>query len=214
MNIMEFNSLQSYSLGLLWADGYLNKPSKQMYLEVVSEDFFCFLPFIESLGELVYRSRKREGRREQTYCYFRDKEMNNWCINNRFAEKSLISPCGFLNCMSKKNIVSFLLGWVDGDGCFYVNEKNKCYQFTMAGSHDQDWKALEEILIHNDINYTLSRRVNKMNQGQSSLRITGKKNLVKFIFLVYSSSDVKFGLPRKKEKAIKILKRFLHVYYY
>ena len=98
----------------------------------------------------------------------------------------------------------FLRGLIDGDGNFYLNEKDKYGQFTLASNINQDWTYLQNYLKEFNPHINTSEK----KSGKSSvLRITGKDNITKFIkFLKYDS--IQIGLNRKIEKALSILKLY------
>ena len=98
----------------------------------------------------------------------------------------------------------FLRGLIDGDGNFYLNEKEGYGQFTLASNIDQDWTYLKEYLKDFNPHINTSERKN----GKSSvLRITGEKNIVSFIkYFKYDS--IKIGLIRKINKALSIINMY------
>lgn len=205
---MEISISQAYSLGLLWADGYFLEKRNELRLEVTTEDFKDFQSPLMSLGRLEIALRQRPNRQHQTRATIRDKKLCMWLKTMDFLNKSLDSPTKILNFLDEKNKVAFLLGWSDGDGCFYANKKNKCYQFVMAGSFEQDWTALEGVLKKLEIKYKINKVESKNGNKSSGLRITGLYNLSKLISHLYSLEDERMGLSRKKEKAAIISESF------
>jgi hypothetical protein len=92
---------------------------------------------------------------------------------------------------------------IDGDGCFYINQKQYTYQFSVASSYKQDWSYLEDLLKNYDIKYSICKRqsinkkTGKMNSS-SVLRITNKNDIKKFGEFIYKDYDSdQIGLNRK-----------------
>ncbi len=201
---MEFTNEQVYALGLFWADGYLLTKRSELRLEVVADDFEYFLSFFSSLGKVEVSYRQRVNRRKQARGTIRNKNLTNFLEQHDYTAKSLNSPCKIINQLKIEQVPYFILGWVDGDGCFYWNEKANYVQFAMAGSFSQDWSALTTILDQHDIKYKI-RKQNTKSGNASWLRITGNNNLKNFYHYIYQTN---IGLPRKKEKAFKIFNKF------
>ena len=105
---------------------------------------------------------------------------------------------------SKELQLFFLRGLIDGDGNFYLNEKDKYGQFTLASNLNQDWSYLQEFLKDFNPHINVSEKVS----GNSSvLRITGKTNIINFInYLKYDSIEI--GLKRKINKALEIINMY------
>ena len=93
----------------------------------------------------------------------------------------------------------FIRGWVDGDGCFY--SRNSSSQFSVAGSYEQDWQAMEDLCEQLEIKYSISHRIHP-NSKSSCLRITNKAGIKKFGEFIYQSRQ-DIGFLRKREAYIK-----------
>lgn len=97
--------------------------------------------------------------------------------------------------------IYFLRGLIDGDGNFYINNKEHYAQFTLASNINQDWGFLQEFLKE----FNPHTHTSEKDDGKSSiLRITGKTNLLNFIkYLRYDSDSI--GLTRKINKVHDII---------
>ncbi len=203
----DFSEGQAYALGLLWADGSMTKNNSHVLsIETVEEDFNCFLPALQSLGKLSTNKRQRPNRKPQASAYINNKELRNVLFKLGFCEKSKLSPCKIIELLPKKHIKDFVRGWVDGDGCFYVNLKNKQYQFSISGSYEQDWTALKNILDSLGIIYKYWQQKQFQHGKENSysyLRVIHRPSLIKLIDFIYE--DASFMLYRKFEKC-KLIK--------
>lgn len=133
-----------------------------------------------------------------------DKNLHAFLVENDYLVKSKESPSKILKIIPKDLHNRFLLGLIDGDGCFYYHEKRKISQFSVAGTYEQDWTAIEKILSNISIkNYKLIRRKHTENSYSSSIRITNRIDIKKLGEYVYPNN--KYGLKRKYEKYCKII---------
>jgi hypothetical protein len=211
--VPNFDKTQSYALGLLWADGWLTKPicrSRNLAIEVLESDFIDFEESLSSLGKVTVRKRHRNGRNPQAGALITNKNLCEWLFEIGFKDKSIISPNKLMSFIPEKCKKHFIRGWVDGDGCFYVHEKNNTFQFIIAGSYEQDWSSFIEILNTLKIKYTYKQKTQIQNDRAnkcSIIRITGLKNLKVFIDYIYDDAD--FFLKRKYQKALIIKNREL-----
>jgi hypothetical protein len=88
---------------------------------------------------------------------------------------------------------------IDGDGCFYFNEKYGLRQFTLTGSLNQDWSSFEKIFKELGVVYKIIRTPNSKT-GSSQIRILNKENINKIGNYIYPNLLNDIGLPRKFEK--------------
>ncbi len=182
-----------YTLGLLWSDGYINK-NRTIGIECVEDDMMDFRKVLECVSIWSFYKREREFR-PTINAYLNDKKMYDFLVENDYLVKSSYSPIKIYSKISKDMVSYFLLGIVDGDGCFYYNKKNYTRQFVLTSSIEQDWSIFERILIDIDVKYSIIRRVNKVS-GYSQLRVTNKKDIIKIGEFIYKDMIV---LNRKYE---------------
>lgn len=100
----------------------------------------------------------------------------------------------------------FLRGYIDGDGCFYSNEKNRTIQFCISGQYDTNWIPL--INLFKSIGVELKSKKYISNKGHkcSKIRICNKKSLQLIIYYVYKNGFDNLGLKRKYNDTSKIIK--------
>jgi hypothetical protein len=215
VNISNFttniNKHSAYLLGLIWADGFIhnNKPNeKQRYdinLECVDEDMTYFKKILNKTGDWGYHTRTRNNYKPITKATTCNKELADYLHKNDYCQKSIKSPNKIIFKLPKNLVRYFLLGVIDGDGCFYFNKKESLRQFTICGSLNQDWGSFEKIFDSINITYKINRRPNKKN-GSSEIRILNKINIKKLGEYLYQTiSEDEIGLPRKHKKYLEIV---------
>jgi len=200
----------AYLLGLIWADGwvYCNGYQNNISLEMVTDDIKHLRRIFLMTGTWTESCRTRKNRRQQSRISTNNKIIAQFLLNNDYKSKSEMAATKILSKIPENLICYWFRGLVDGDGCFYINKKNKCYQFSIASSYDQDWSFVEELFIRFNICYSIQRR-QQVQHGKihksSIIRITNKTDISKFGNYIYTNYPVdKIGLERKYKKYIKI----------
>jgi hypothetical protein len=206
--ISDIDENGSYILGLLWADGYLNKDKKNnsISIECIKDDMVYFKTIFNKTGEWGYNERLRTNKKNKVVrLTTNNKYLKDYLSENDFLDKSLSSPTKILNKIPSKLTHYFLLGIIDRDGCFYYNEKRNLRQFSITGSLLQDYSVFEDIFNKLNIKYTI-RRIKNSKTGYSQIRISNKSDIKKIGDFIYSDiNDNKIGLPRKYDKYLKII---------
>ena len=194
------NKFTAYILGLLWADGYIPKNSNIIKLECVNDDMIHFKKIFDKTGVWNKTERLRENKKRPiSLVSTSNKLLKEYLIENDYCHKSLKSPNKILSIIPSNLINFFLLGMIDGDGCFYFNQKYGLRQFTLTGSLNQDWNSFEKIFNELNISYKINRKPNS-NIGYSQIRIINKENIKKLGEYIYPNLTNEIGLPRKFEK--------------
>lgn len=196
-NINEFTA---YILGLLWADGYIPKNSNIIKLECVNDDMIHFKKIFDKTGVWNKTERLRENKKRViSLVSTSNKLLKEYLIENDYIEKSLVSPYKILQKIPNNFKHNFLLGMVDGDGCFYFNKKYGLRQFVLTGSLNQDWSSFEDMFIELGVTYKIIRTPNSKT-GSSQIRVLNKENIKKIGNYIYPNLINKIGLSRKFEK--------------
>jgi hypothetical protein len=186
-------------MGFLWVDGYLHKSLNRMELSILTEDYNDILNLFDNSWSIYNRERK--NRKPQTILGLYKKDICNLFRNEyNFTEKSFHSP-NFLNKIDKNLLHCFIRGFFDGDGCFYVSKDKKCKQCYLAGSYDQDWTWIENILKELKINYNIKKKVQK--DCKYSIVYIYKNSIGVFGKYIYNNYD-NIGLKRKYKKYLEI----------
>jgi len=184
ININDFYNIKSkeicYFLGLLWADGHVSKRNNTISIECNGDDMLEFKRVLDVFGKWSYYERKRtdSGRKTKpvTNAYIYDSLLHDFLVENDYLKKSIKSPDKILSKIPKNLISYFLLGMVDGDGCFYYKEKIS-NQFYLTGTIDQDWSVF--ITIFESINVKV-KKIKTQNKNKSSfVRVTNVKDIKK-----------------------------------
>lgn len=195
-----------YILGLLWADGYVDKKSNRVSIECVKDDIDYFFPIFKTTGNFNLTERQRPNRRIQGTISKSSLELSTFLKENDYDSKSLLSPNKILNKIPKNLIHYFYLGWSDGDGCFYYSKTKKIIQFIISGAYDQDWGSLITICNELKIQYRIDRFITKKNHKYSRFLINKNEDILIFGKFIYENTLI--GLPRKKEK-YNVIKNYI-----
>lgn len=210
---MEITDKIAYSLGFLWADGYLTKGTNNIGLFLKSEDFneikdiiFELIPY----NKIVVRYTNDEKHREQSGFNYSNKEIAKFLTENDFREKSVLSAEKILNLIPKNKICYFLRGFFDGDGSVDSN-RNNVISFT--GSYKQDWDWL--ITLFNGLEIKNKKYTHKSNNGSlSRITLYNIQNCLKFFDYIYPNRTYDFGLKRKYDRLCEISKKISEEYIY
>lgn len=150
--------------------------------------------------------RQRKNKQKSIKFSINSRLLVDHFITYEYDNKSKVSPNKILNIIPENNKKFFFLGLSDADGCFYVNIKNSVYQYSIASSYDQDWSHMINLFNQLNIKYSIKRSERRINNGTfskySHIRITNKKDIIKFGEYIYSNEFK--GLNRKYKKYTKI----------
>ena len=208
INIEDFYNIEkkeiSYLLGLIWADGHVAKANNMVNIECISDDMLSFKETLDKVGRWSYHHRKRIDKRTNTRpvtnAYICDSLLHEFLKENDYLEKSKKSPDKITSKIPDKLLSYFLLGMIDGDGCFYYKE-NLASQFVLAGTVNQNWSFFEKKFKELSTNYKIV-----ITNSSSVIRITNKNDIRKIGNFVYSTiDDDNIGLRRKYEKYKQIV---------
>lgn len=184
INMEDFYDIKSkdvsYFLGLLWADGHVSKNNNIVNIECNSEDMLSFKKSLDSFGNWSFYTRKRERNKIEckpvTNAYICDSLLNSFLVENDFLEKSIKSPTKILSKIPKELVKYFLLGIIDGDGCFYFR-KGKSNQFYLSGTYNQDWSQFE--ILFKSIGVDIKKIKVENKSKYSAIRVTNVKDIKK-----------------------------------
>ena len=212
INIEDFYNIEKkeivYLLGLIWADGHLSKSNNTLSIECVSDDMLNFKETLDIVGRWSYHHRNRDRNgikcKSLTNAYICDSLLHNFLEENDYLEKSTKSPERIISKIPERLIKYFILGMIDGDGCFYYKE-NCARQFILTGTLNQDWNIFNDIFNSINVKCGLVRFTSKKT-GYSQLRVTNKNDIKRIGDFVYSTiKDDNIGLKRKYEKYKQIV---------
>lgn len=199
----------SYYLGLFWADGYCRK-DKECLIEIVEDDGLDIEPILKKVYNFKIYKRSRKNRKNQMTYYIYNKELNDFFKNNGKYSNSFESHEKILNHLTDECKIYFIKGLIDGDGCFYFNQKHYLRQFSLCSNYNQNWEAIEKIFLEYKISYKIKKRLEK--SGNSSFILVSDKNSMKNLINLLYFENIKIdGLHRKKDKALQILNSYKNV---
>lgn len=193
----------AYFLGYFWADGYLCRNG--IRLEITEEDGDDIKNILMKIADFHIYRRRREGRKPQILFWYQDKEIFELLKSLGKYPRSTESHEKIFNYIPEEYHVWFIRGLIDGDGCFYNNNRagKKSVQFSISNSIGYDWSFLIEKLKQYNLNMKISLRETK-NGNSSFLRCSSPINIKLFINILYKEND-DIWLKRKHDKAFKIL---------
>lgn len=195
----------AYFIGFFWADG--TNGNNSIAIEIVEEDGLELQPLFKEIFNFNIKTRHRSGRKPQMTFRTGSVKASKLFTSLGKYPKSSENHSKVLEFVGEKYFRFFLLGLIDGDGCFYA--KDNVAQFSISGNRNQDWSTLLEYLK----DYSPSVHTEETKTGNSSiLRIANVLNIRKLIKFLYS--DTNLGLKRKREKANVILNTKYRMYDY
>jgi len=196
---------KAYSLGFLWGDGSLFVKKCKKYnlyypvLNILKTDYDNIEKILNSIGDWKkYISKPRISQPNyQTHSVLYDKSWGKFLFENDYKNKS-IGPTKILSQIPDDLKHYWWRGLSDADGCFYANQKNRCFQYSIAGPIEQSWIDAEELFKSLSVRYKVTTR--KTKTGSSSyIRVCGMKNLHKIGEYLYQG-DKELCLSRKIDK--------------
>lgn len=197
--ITSFTPESSYILGFLWADGYISKRTNSISLECISEDINNIFPLFIKTGTYNLYHRNRKNRQPQSTINCSSFELASFLKENDYLDKSSVAPIKILSKIPNELKKYFFLGWSDGDGCFYIKEKQMSgCQFIMSGTYDQDWISLITLCSDLNINYQIDKFITGKGHRYSRFLISKNKDIIKLGEYFYTQLDI--GLTRKRIK--------------
>jgi len=202
-----FSKESAYLLGLLWADGFIysKKRNNRVCLECVRTDIDIFYPIFLTTGNWHVYYRTRKNRQPQGTIVSSNKILVDFLLSHGFGPHTFNSADSILSLLPDYLKKYWFRGLIDGDGCWYINKRNKAYQFSLSGSYEQDWTYFKNYLKSFDIKYGIQKRIVPNGNKYSMVRITNKKDIIKFGDIIYENySKDNLGLFRKYNKYLQI----------
>lgn len=207
--MIEYDRNFSYFLGFLWSDGFIER--YRIGIEILSKDAENIVNDLKCIKflNICSSSRIRKDRNPQTYIYFCNSKIYDFYFSKYFIDKSFKSPDSLINDIPLNFRRYFFLGIIDGDGCFYYNEKNKTRQFYITSSYDQDWAYIENLFNSIGVKqYEIRKIVSKNGNRNSYIRIK-KYDEIKKIYEYLYPNGYEIGLIRKYNKCKLIVDNFV-----
>jgi hypothetical protein len=206
----------AYVLGFIWADGCIQKHSKNSYringMNNIESDALELLPtFLKTAKWNVgYIKQRKRSSQPQIMLRISSSELGKFLTDHDYGIKSKASACKILSVIPKNLHHYFFRGVIDGDGSFYIqgNSKpdgSKKISFVINGSFDQDWTYFKKLLNQLDIRYKYNVRDRGSKGRSSSIEFYRHEDVLKFgryIYEGYTKNPI--GLSRKFTKLTQI----------
>jgi len=197
----------AYILGLIWADGHVsfaNNSSKTPIIKhsAKEDDNITFAKILKFSGDWNNFTTKNVGSYAKTpktisINWVSSREFGEFLIKNQYRNK-IESPNSILNLIPNELQQYWFRGFFDGDGSVTIKSKGH-HSIAFTGHEKQDWNFIVELFKSIDIiNYRI--RIIESRGGKSSqIRVTNKRDILKFENYIYSDFDeLQLGLLRKR----------------
>lgn len=189
-----------YLLGILWADGYVDKKNFRIVLSIVESDANIIETLIMKTGRWNIRAWQPPGKRKKQKCFTTsNKKIHQFLSENDYQSKSTSSACKILNCIPEKLHCYFWRGYFDGDGCIHNRSRNGGHssQMSLNGSFHQDWTFVEKCFENLNIKLRIQKSTYKKHKS-SRVTIFNVQDIYSFFEFIYP--DKKYdgiGFERK-----------------
>lgn len=189
----------AYFLGFFWADGYVSNKGG-LIIEIIKEDADKIFPIFQKLGKFSIYNRNRKGRKPQSSLFINRIDVAQELQSLGKYSKTTESHKKIIDYIPKEYWSYFLRGYIDGDGCYYIQSKKNTYgtEFSITSAYNQDWSGMQECLLYFGLETKVVQR--KTKTGCSSyIRNCNSHEIKQFIEKIYAEKD-NIWLPRKYEK--------------
>jgi hypothetical protein len=199
-DVNKLNKESVYTLGLMWADGYIYPKANRVSITCIKSDMDDIKDVIMSTYDWKIYIRNAKGvRKEQLTFMTHNKEFCQWLVSYDYASKKSKSADKILDFIPQKYHKYWWRGYLDGDGCIYTT---KFFQVFFTSSYNQDWNFVNKFPIK--LQWKELKR--KTNKGSYSRRmLTTKKNCLLLLDFIYNGYEGdKIGFTRKNKKYLEI----------
>lgn len=199
----------------MWADGSVLKPKnknsgKIMLYTTEPENLQKVLQYLGDWNVNISQSKNKNWKDRYSYTTS-NQELMEYLLSHNYGVNNIKSADSILSTIPENLKHYWFLGLIDGDGCWYFNEKNRLRQFQITSRIDQDWDFIEKLFKSLDIKYSIDRRiVNNESYAnpkhRSNIRIFGKRDvrsLGEYVYQTYIFD--KIGMLRKYEKWVECI---------
>jgi len=197
----------SYILGLLWADGTVifannNAKTPQIKHSTKKEDNIDFRKIFENTGnwgiyETINRGSYTKSNNILQVNWTSNRQLGEFLIKNDYRDKTK-SPDKIISIFNDIEKQLWFRGFFDGDGSVTIIPKGH-HSIAFTGQKEQDWSFVKSLFDEIKIQNYRERIVTSRGGFSSQIRITNKKDLLKFRNYLYNDS-VEISLKRKYEK--------------
>ena len=192
---------KAYFLGLLYADGNINQKVDKLVISLKNEDSYLLDIFCEKLNrpkKFYHDNKGKKGNKKLCICS--KKICKDLVRLGCFPKKSLVLQFPNEKQVPFKYLISFILGYFDGDGSLILSKSKKYATIHFCGT-EKFLLQLSNVFVQ----YDIYSSIYEIKHSKSyELRINDKKSISKFYEQFYY--NVNFYLKRKKERFIVYFK--------
>ena len=207
---------KAYILGLLFADGYIDKNGFGITLCYKDKDILDKISNI-IYGKIILGYRKERKNSKKAYIsnpQYRLQIISNVMKNDLISHGCVENKTFKIRLPELKNInlyKSFIRGYFDGDGCLCI-PKNKC-NITFSLTSNVNFCDDIKNYVNENLDVHMKSGIRYNNIGYN--RLTGSKQVIKFMNWLYEDADIflkrKFDifnnyLSIKEQRKRKLLK--------
>lgn len=193
----------AYWLGFLWADGWVQ--GNHIYFHFLKDDYINIKNIFDHVANFETKFVMLPERREQSWVKLKNRILVDFLKSKDYQSKT-DSPDKIIQWLPENLRNYWFLGYFDGDGSFYLNDKYSLCQVAVSGPHTQQWNFMENLCTKLQIQGNqIKRPITNKGHKYSQYTIGSKKNFLKFGSYIYPN-NYEFGLKRKYEKYEKFLK--------
>lgn len=196
---------KAYWLGFISADGTINNYHSGQYgfklsLKASDDSFLkMFLKSISAKFDIVYKQIKLNNKIykicEVSFC---SKEFVTDLLQYISYNKTQNISMPHIN---QKFVRDYIRGFIDGDGCFYINKKNsKKKSFEMIAYNEKILLDIQQEFSNNNI----VSKIYTLKNENKKLGVYANKSLIRLHHYLYD--DATIYMERKYEKSLNILK--------
>lgn len=199
----------AYILGLLWADGHItfaNNATKTPIVKHTSkpDDNETFQLILKHSGNWNSFTTNNVGsfakeKKKISINWVSCRELGEFLIDNQYREKYK-SPNKILQKIPNDLKQYWFRGYFDGDGSVTIKNRGH-HSVAFTGCNEQNWEFIISLFERIGIKNYRIRIVQSRGGSSSQIRITNKKDLIKFENYIYSDyDDYQMGLRRKRDQ--------------
>lgn len=197
---------KAYFLGLMYADGSINKDENKVTVTLKYEDRSLLEQLQQIFPFFTLKDRLKITLNNKIYCelFKTDKQLKNDFVKNGCyplksnENKDLL----FIPNISEDLIHHFIRGFFDGDGSIYPMKYRDLYRFEICSSSEKFIEMIYEYFIKNNIKVELRKRDKDRNKLSKldlfSVICHISVDLYKLKKLLYKDSII--SMKRKKNK--------------
>lgn len=189
----------AYFIGFFWADGHVSNKGG-IRIKIVKEDGDKIFPIFLKLGDFKLYYQNRKGRKPQSEIFINRVDIaDEFRVLGKYP-RTIESHKKIIDFIPKKYWNYFLRGYIDGDGCYYIQSKKNTYGtiFSITGAYEQDWTGMQECLEYFGLKTKIVRRETKTGCS-SYIKNCNSHEIKTFVEKIYAEKD-NIWLPRKYEK--------------